>query len=155
MSTLAAKLAELGLFLPEPPVAVAAYVPYVVTGDLVFISGQLPVEHGRLKYTGHLGEEVDVPTGIDAAKICALNLLAQLNHACDGDIARVARCVKLNGFVSSTPDFFEQPKIINGASELMLSVLGDLGRHARAAVGVPALPLNAPVEVDAVFALRR
>ena len=154
MSRIAETLASLGIVLPVPTTPVAAYVPYVVTGNLVFLSGQLPMENGVLKYMGTLGAGVDVSTGLAAARLCGLNLLAQLQQACGGDLDRVARCVKLGGFVASTPDFYDHPQVINGASELMIQVFGEAGRHARAAVGVAALPRNAAVEVEAVFELR-
>jgi len=154
MSTVITRLQELGLTLPQPAVAVAAYVPYVITGNIVFISGQLPMENGRVAVTGRLGVDVDLATGQRAAQTCALNILAQLNAACGGDLDRVQQCVKLGGFVASGPDFFDQPKVVNGASELMEKVFGAAGKHARFAVGVGNLPMNAAVEVDAVFSLR-
>ena len=154
MARIAERLAELNIALPEPVAPVAAYVPYVVTGQLVFLSGALPMERGALTVTGRLGDGVDLAAGRAAARLCGLNLLAQLREACGGDWERVARCVRLGGFVASTPDFFDHAKVINGASELMQQVFGEEGRHARAAVGVAALPLNAPVEIDAVFAMR-
>lgn len=154
MPTPAENLVKLGLTLPAPVPAVAAYVPYVVAGSLVFISGQLPMEGGQLKFTGSVGRDLDLATAQQAARLCALNILAQLNAACGGDLNRVARCVRLGGFVASAPGFFDQPKVANGASELMEQVFGEAGKHARAAVGVNVLPLNAAVEVDAIFALR-
>jgi enamine deaminase RidA (YjgF/YER057c/UK114 family) len=154
MTTPAEKLAKLGLTLPPPVAAVAAYVPYVITGNLVFISGQLPMENGQLKFTGSLGREQDLAAGQAAARLCAINILSQLNAACGGDLGRVERCVRLGAFIASAPGFFDQPKVANGASELMEQVFGDAGKHARAAVGVNILPLNAVVEVDAVFALK-
>jgi enamine deaminase RidA (YjgF/YER057c/UK114 family) len=154
MSAIAKKLAELGITLPTPSVPVAAYVPYVITGKLVFISGQLPLENGQVQVTGTLGANVDLAMGQKAARLCALNILAHLKNACDGDLDHVGACVKLGGFVASAPGFFDQPKVMNGASELMQKIWGDAGRHSRFAVGVAALPLDAAVEVDAVFALR-
>jgi enamine deaminase RidA (YjgF/YER057c/UK114 family) len=149
--TVDARLRELGLELPTPPSAVANYVPYVVTGNLVFVSGQVPVWNGEIKYVGKLGVELSLEAGQAAARMCALNLIAQARAACGGDLDRVVRCVKLTGFVNSTPDFGDQPKVINGASDLMVEVFGDKGRHARAAVSAGALPLGVAVEVDAVF----
>jgi enamine deaminase RidA (YjgF/YER057c/UK114 family) len=149
--TVDARLRELGLELPTPPSAVANYVPYVVTGNLVFVSGQVPVWNGEIKYVGKLGVELSLESGQAAARMCALNLIAQARAACGGDLDRVVRCVKLTGFVNSTPDFGDQPKVINGASDLMVEVFGDKGRHARAAVSAGALPLGVAVEVDAVF----
>lgn len=153
MGKIAARLEALGYVLPQPAAAIAAYVPFVVQNNLVYISGQLPIEQGKVAVTGHLGAEVDIPTGQRAAKICALNLLAQLQAACNGDLERVARCVRLGGFVSSAPGFHDQPKIINGASEIIEQVFGDKGRHARSSVGVNELPLNAAVEVEGLFAI--
>lgn len=147
-----AKLAELGLTLPEPAAPVAAYVPVVVHGGLAHVSGQLPFLDGAL-VKGRLGEDVDVARGYEAARACGLMILAQLRAAL-GSLDRVERVVKLGGFVSSTGDFTDQPKVINGASELMAAVFGDAGKHARSAVGVPVLPLGAAVEVDAIVAVR-
>ena len=154
MSTIAKKLADLGIALPVPSPPVAAYVPYVITGNLVFISGQLPIENGQVQVAGMLGVNVDLAMGQKAARLCALNILAHLKNACGGDLDRAAACIKLGGFVASAPDFFDQPKVINGASELMQQIWGEAGRHSRFAVGVAALPLNAAVEIDAIFALR-
>ncbi len=154
MSTIANKIASLGLTLPVPSVPVAAYVPYTIAGNLVFISGQLPIENGQIKITGKLGAEIDIATGQQAAKLCALNILAHLNTACGGDLDKVARCIKLGGFVACTPDFSDQPQVINGASELMQQIFGAEGQHARFAVGTNVLPRNAAVEIEAVFALK-
>jgi enamine deaminase RidA (YjgF/YER057c/UK114 family) len=151
MSQIAERLAELNIVLPTPSVPVAAYVPYTISGNLVFISGQLPMENGAVKTLGQLGDMVDLATGQKAARQCGLNLLAHLQNACGGDLDRVVRCIKLGGFVASTPEFFEQPQVMNGASELMQQVFGDKGQHARFAVGVPCLPRNAAVEVDGIF----
>jgi enamine deaminase RidA (YjgF/YER057c/UK114 family) len=147
-----ARLAELGLTLPEPAAPVAAYVPVVVAGGLAHVSGQLPFIDGVL-VKGRLGEDVSIGEGQDAARACGLMILAQLRAAL-GSLDRVERIVKLGAFVSSTGDFTDQPKVANGASELMAAVLGEAGRHARSAVGVPVLPLGAAVEVDAVVAVR-
>lgn len=147
-----AKLAELGLSLPEPAAPVAAYVPVVVAGGLAHVSGQLPFVDGVL-VKGRLGDDVSVGDGYEAARACGLMILAQLRAAL-GSLDRVERIVKLGGFVNSTGDFTDQPKVVNGASELMAAVLGDAGKHARSAVSVPALPLGAAVEVDAVVAVR-
>ncbi len=154
MTTPAERLTSLGLILPTPAAPVGSYAPYVVLGNQVVISGQLPLENGSVVVTGRLGAEVDVATGQKAARLCALNLLGQLRAACGGDLERVERCVRLGGFVASAPNFFDQAKVMNGASDLMLAVLGEEGRHARAAVGVPCLPLNAAVEVEGVFTLK-
>jgi enamine deaminase RidA (YjgF/YER057c/UK114 family) len=147
------RLAELGLVLPNPPLPAANYVPYVVAGDLVFISGQIAQDAGG-PIRGRLGDDMDVAAGAAAARACGVAILAQLKAACGGDLSRVVRAVKLGGFVNSTPDFTDQPKVINGASDLMVAVLGDAGRHARAAVSAPALPLGVAVEIDAVFQIR-
>lgn len=143
------KLAELGLSLPEAAAPVAAYVPTVLAGNLLHVSGQLPFRDGKL-VTGRLGENVSVEDGQDAARRCALMLIAQVKAAL-GDLARVKRIVKLGVFVNSHGDFTDQPKVANGASELMVTLFGDAGKHARSAVGVPVLPLGAAVEVDAII----
>jgi len=148
-----AKLAEMGVELAEPPKPVASYVGFVRQGDLVFVSGQLPFVDGKLAATGLLGRDVSVEDAAAAARQCAINLLAQMKAACDGDLDRIVRCVRLGGFVASTPDFTDHPRVINGASDFIGEVLGEKGAHARAAVGVAALPLNTCVEIDAIFAI--
>ncbi|OJW67205.1 MAG: hypothetical protein BGO57_02725 [Sphingomonadales bacterium 63-6] len=147
-----AKLAELGITLPEPAAPVAAYVPVVVAGGLAHVSGQLPFVDGKL-VTGRLGEDVSTEDGTAAARACGLMLLAQVKAAL-GSLDKVERVVKLGAFVNSAGSFTDQPKVANGASELMAEVFGDAGRHARSAVGVPVLPLGAAVEVDAIFAIK-
>lgn len=146
------RIAALGLTLPQAAAPVAAYVPVVIAGGLAHVSGQLPFIDGKL-VTGRLGEDVSLEQGADAAQACGLMILAQLKAAL-GSLARVERVVKLGAFVNSTGDFTDQPKVANGASELMVAVFGDAGKHARSAVGVPVLPLGAAVEVDAIVALR-
>ncbi len=146
-----ARLKELGIDLPEAAAPAANYIPYVVTGNHVFLSGQITIWNGELRFLGRLGEALTVEQGYQAARLCGLNILAQVKAACGGDLDRVVRCVKLGGFVNSTPDFTDQPKVVNGASDLMVEVFGDPGRHARFAVGAPALPLGVSVEIDAVF----
>ena len=146
-----ARLAELGVVLPEPAAPVAAYVPVVIAGGLAHVSGQLPFIGGRL-VTGRLGEDVTLEEGNAAARACGLMILAQVKAAL-GSLDRVQRVVKLGAFVNSASDFTDQPKVANGASELMVEVFGDAGKHARSAVGVPVLPLGAAVEVDAIFAV--
>jgi len=146
------RLAELGIALPEPAAPVAAYVPTVEAGGLLHVSGQLPFVGGKL-VTGRLGENVSLDAGIAAARACGLMILAQAKAAL-GSLERVQRVVKLGAFVNSAIDFIDQPKVANGASELMAEVFGDAGRHARSAVGVPVLPLGAAVEVDAILAVR-
>jgi enamine deaminase RidA (YjgF/YER057c/UK114 family) len=148
--TIESRLADLGITLPVAAAPVAAYVPVVVAGGLAHISGQLPFVDGQL-VTGRLGENVTQEQGYAAARACGLMLLAQLKAA--GLLERVTQVVKLGAFINSTGDFTDQPKVANGASELMAEVFGDLGRHARSAVGVPVLPLGAAVEVDAIFAI--
>jgi enamine deaminase RidA (YjgF/YER057c/UK114 family) len=147
-----ARLVELGITLPEPAAPVAAYVPVVIAGGLAHVSGQLPFVGGQL-VTGRLGEDVSLEDGTAAARACGLMLLAQVRAAL-GSLDQVTRVVKLGAFVNSTGDFTDQPKVANGASELMAEVFGDAGRHARSAVGVPVLPLGAAVEVDAIFEVR-
>jgi enamine deaminase RidA (YjgF/YER057c/UK114 family) len=146
-----ARLAELGIALPQPAAPAGAYVPYVISGNLVFVAGQVTLDNGEITYKGRLGESIGVDEGYAAARLCGLNLLAQVNGACAGDLDRVKRVVRLGGFVNSTADFTDQPKVINGASDLMVEVFGDAGRHARAAVGAPSLPLGVAVEVDGIF----
>lgn len=152
MPAVEARLAELGLVLPELVAPVANYVGWVRQGDLVHISGQLSTGPGG-GVKGVVGVDVDVPTAQDAARLCGLNLIAQCRAACDGDLDRVRRVVKLGGFVQAGPDFIDIPQVINGCSDLMVAAFGDAGRHARAAVGVYRLPLGFAVEVDAVIAL--
>jgi enamine deaminase RidA (YjgF/YER057c/UK114 family) len=146
------RIAELGLTLPVPAAPVAAYVPAVEAGGLLHISGQLPFDEGALM-TGRLGEDRDVDFGVRAAEKCGLMLVAQIKAAL-GSLDRVERIVKLGAFISSAGTFTDQPKVANGASELMVAIFGDAGRHARSAVGVPVLPLGAAVEIDAIVAVR-
>jgi enamine deaminase RidA (YjgF/YER057c/UK114 family) len=150
--TVEAKLAELGLTLPQPAAPVAAYVPVVVANGLAHVSGQVSMKDGQL-IKGRLGEDVSLEEGIAAAQACGLMIVAQLKAAL-GDLSRVERIVKLGAFVNSAADFTDQPKVANGASELMVALFGEAGRHARAAVGVPSLPLGVAVEIDAVVAVR-
>ncbi|MCB5411442.1 RidA family protein [Pseudogemmobacter faecipullorum] len=148
--TIEARLSALGVTLPAAPAPVANYVGYVVTGNLVHISGQISAdENGPIK--GKLGADVPVEAGAAAARRCAISLLSQVKAACGGDLEKIVRLVKLTGFVNSTPDFTDQPKVINGASDFMVEVLGDKGRHARAAVSANSLPLGVAVEIDAIF----
>ena len=148
---IAERLKEMGITLPEAAAPAANYVPYVISGGLLYISGQLPLEGGKIAVSGHLGKNVDVATGQRAAELCAINILAQANAALGGDLGRIKRVIKLNGFVASIPEFVEQHLVINGASNLIAGVLGEAGKHARAAVGMAALPLNAAVEIDAIM----
>ncbi|GCA53481.1 endoribonuclease L-PSP [Sinorhizobium sp. KGO-5] len=144
------RLTELGIVLPQAVAPVANYVPYVVSGSMLYISGQLPMENGKVAVTGHVGKDVDVAGAQRAAELCAINILAQAKAAL-GDLGRIRRLVKINGFVASTPDFVEQHLVINGASNLLANTLGEAGKHARAAVGMASLPFNAAVEIDAVI----
>ena len=148
-----ARLAELGVTLPDAPAPAANYVPFVISGDLVFVSGQISNGPDGL-ITGKLGDNMDVAAGAAAAKTCALGLVAQLKAACGGDLSRLVRVVKLGGFVNSTPDFTDQPKVINGASNFLVELFGDAGRHARAAVSAPALPLGVAVEIEGIFQIK-
>ncbi len=148
---IAARLSEMGITLPEAAAPAANYIPYVISGNLLTISGQLPLESGKVAVSGHLGRNVDVAAGQRAAELCAINILAQAKAALGGDLGRIRRVIKLNGFVASTPEFVEQHLVINGASNLIANVLGEAGKHARAAVGMAALPLGAAVEIDAIM----
>jgi len=145
------RLAELGITLPTPAAPAANYVPFVQSGNLLFVSGQITMMDGDLKYVGTVGDDLSTDDGYQAARICAINLLAQVKIACGGDLDRVNRVVKLGGFVNCTADFTNQPKVINGASDLLGEVFGDAGKHARFAVGAPSLPLGIAVEVDGIF----
>ena len=144
------RLTQLGIKLPEPAPAWANYLSYVCTGNLIFVSGQLS-QLGNEKYQGKLGAGLSVKEGYRAARVCAINILSQLKFACGGDLDRVVRCVEVGGFVNSAEQFYDHPKVLNGASDLLFEVFGDAGRHTRFAVGVAALPFNFAVEVKAVF----
>lgn len=146
-----ARLRELGIELPRPAAPVANYVPFVTAGNLVFIAGQICQWQGEARHVGKLGGGVALADGREAARLCALNLLAHAKVACGGDLDRVRRCVQLRGFVNCTPEFTDMPQVVNGASDLMVDVFGDIGKHARAAVGVGSLPAGVAVEVEAVF----
>ncbi|WP_114964842.1 RidA family protein [Alkalilacustris brevis] len=150
--TIDARLAERGLSLPDAPAPAANYVPYVHAGNLLFVSGQISQGPNGL-ITGRLGADLDTAAGAEAARRCALSLLAQVRAACGGDLGRLKRVVKLTGFVNSTPDFTEQPKVINGASDLLVELLGDAGRHSRSAVSAASLPLGVAVEIEGIFEL--
>ena len=149
--TIDARLRQLGIELPEPAAPVANYVPFAVSGNLVFIAGQLCLWNGERRFPGKLGAAIGIPDGQQAARLCALNILAHLRVACGGDLDRVRRCIRLGGFVNCTPDFTDMPQVVNGASDLMVEVFGDKGRHARAAVGVSSLPAGVAVEVEGTF----
>jgi len=145
------RLTELGLTLPPAQPPVATYVPYVITGNLVVISGQLPIHDGKLYWTGKLGLTIEVEEGKLAARQCFLNVLAHLKHACEGDLDRVARVVRLAGFVACASEFTQHPLVMNGASDLAVEIFGHAGRHARVTVGVPSLPSDSPVEIEGMF----
>ena len=145
------RLSELGITLPVPPAPVASYVPYTISGKLVVISGQIPLENGKPHYIGKLGADISLEDGQAAARLCALNLIAQLKAACGGELDRVTRCLRLGVFVNATPDFAQQPEVANGASDFIVQVFGDNGRHARAAVGAGSLPRGVAVEVEGLF----
>ena len=147
------RLKDLGIQLPTPPAPVASYVPYVVSGNLVFISGQVTIAADGLKYVGTVGKELSLEDGKAAARLCAVNVIAQVKAAAGGDLDRVKRCVKVTVFVNAVPGFAQHPEVANGASDLFVEVFGDAGKHARAAVGAGSLPRNVAAEVEAVFEL--
>ena len=153
MSKIASRIKELGIELPTAASPAANYVPYVLSGNQVVIAGQIPFWNGELTGLGKLGSNLSVDEGAEIARVCGLNLLAQLQVACGGDLDRVSRVVKLGGFVNCIDSFTEQPEVINGASDLMVEIFDDVGRHARFAVGVGSLPRGVAVEVDGVFEL--
>ncbi len=145
------RLKELDIVLPSPPAPVASYVPYVVSGNLVYISGQVTLAADGLKYVGTVGKELSLEDGKAAARLCAVNVIAQAKAACGGDLDRVRRVVKVTVFVNAIPGFAQHPEVANGASDLFVAVFGDAGRHARAAVGAGSLPRNVATEVEAVI----
>ena len=149
-----ARLEELKVELPNASTPAANYVPYVRTGSLLVMAGQLCQWNGERRFIGKLGRELSVEQGQEAARLCALNLLAQAKAALAGDLDRIVRCVRLGGFVNSTADFLDQPRVVNGASDLMVEILGDAGRHARTAIGTNVLPFDLAVEVDAIFEVK-
>jgi len=151
MGNIETRLMELGIELADTPSAIANYVGYLNSNDYVFISGQLPLEYQQPKYQGIVGDKISIEDAQQAARLCGINILAQLKSACEGDLDRVKRCIKLDGFVNAIPGFANQPQVINGCSDLIVQVFGDKGKHTRAAVGVSSLPLNVPVEVAACF----
>jgi len=147
-----ARLQKLGIELPEAAAPVANYLPYIINGKQLWVAGQVPFWNGEIKFSGVVGQDISVDDAVEAARICALNILAQTKAAI-GDLDRIAQVIKLGGFVNGAPNFTDQPKVINGASDLLVRVLGNKGLHARSAVGAGGLPLNVPVEVDAVIAI--
>jgi enamine deaminase RidA (YjgF/YER057c/UK114 family) len=146
-----ARLADFGIQLPDAPVPAGNYVPYVITGNLIFVAGQIPASKGEVKFIGKVGADLSVDDGIAAARLCVLNIIAQARIALDGDLDRIVRFVKVGGFVNSVEDFTDHPKVINGASDLLVEIFGESGRHARFAVGSSSLPLGIGVEIDAVI----
>ena len=149
--TINARLTELGIDLPDAPVPAANYVPYVVSDNLIFVAGQVPIWNGEVKFVGKIGEDLSTEDGIAAARLCVLNIIAQAKAALDGDLDRIVRFVKIGGFVSASSAFRDHPKVVNGASDLLVEIFGESGRHARFAVGAGSLPLGVGVEVDAVI----
>jgi enamine deaminase RidA (YjgF/YER057c/UK114 family) len=154
MSTIKLRLQELGIALPAPVAPAANYVPYRWAGNLLFVSGQVPTLNGVDQFSGRVGEDLSIEEGQKAARLCAINILAQVNAALNGDLERIQSCVKLGGFVNCASGFGAQPSVINGASDFFVEVLGDRGRHARFAVGSVSLPRNVAVEVDGIFECR-
>ncbi len=146
-----ARLEQLGIVLPEPPVPVASYQPYVISGNQAVIAGQVTFLDGKLRHVGRIGEEVSVEEAEAATRLCALNVLAQVRAACCGDLDRVRKVVRLNAFFNCTPEFRDHPRVMNAASDLMAEIFGEDGRHTRVGVGVNSLPLNVPVELDGTF----
>jgi enamine deaminase RidA (YjgF/YER057c/UK114 family) len=146
-----AKLAEIGVTLPSPMPPIANYVPYVVTGNLVVVSGQVPARDGVIEVTGRVGVDLSMEQGKEAARLCFINVLVHLKSACDGNLDRVRRVVRLGGFIASPPGFSQHAQVMNGASDLAVAVFGDAGRHARTTIGVPGLPADAAVEVEGMF----
>ncbi len=154
MSKIEEKLKSLNIVVPQPLAPVANYVGFVKSGNQVFVSGQLPIENGELKYVGKVGSKISVEEAQKAARICAINIIAQVKMACEGNLERVVRCVKLGVFVNGDADFIDHPVVANGASDLIADVFGDAGKHARAAVGSGSLPRGVSVEIDAIFEIK-
>jgi enamine deaminase RidA (YjgF/YER057c/UK114 family) len=146
-----ARLAERNIELPDAPSPVGSYVPYAASGSLLFVSGQIPLVNGALPYKGRLGAEIDLEQGQAIARICGLNIIAQVKAACGGDLDRVQRCLRLSGYVACTDEFTQHPAVVNGASDLMTEVFGDAGLHTRIAVGSTSLPLGVPVEIESIW----
>ena len=154
MTNIDKRLKELNIILENPSSPAANYIPYSMVGNLVFISGQLPFKKGSIPITGIVGEDVSIDNAIEMAELCALALISQLKEACNGNLDNVKKVVKLGGFVASSKDFGDQPKVINGASDMMVKIFGDQGKHSRFAIGVASLPRNAPVEVEGIFEIK-
>ena len=145
---------KLGITIPDGPAPVGAYVAFKIVNKLLFISGQISVDSNGRFIKGKVGKDIDLKKGQDAAKLCAINIIAQAKKACSGDLEKISSCIKLTGFVNSSDEFIDQPKIINGASELISAVFGENGKHTRAAISVNSLPLGVSVEIDAIFELK-
>jgi enamine deaminase RidA (YjgF/YER057c/UK114 family) len=154
MSAIEQKLASMGITLPASVMPAANYVPYTISGNLVFVSGTLPMKDGKPQDIGKLGREFNIEQGQQTARLCGVNILAHLKAACGGDLSRVVRCVRMGIFVASAEGFTDQPKVANGVSDMMVEIFGDAGKHARFAVGVAELPFGVAVEVDATFEIR-
>ena len=153
MNDIEKKLSEKGISLPSVPKPAFNYIPYVLTGNLLFVSGQIPLQNDEM-IKGKLGSTIRLDKGVEAAKVCAINLLTQVKSACDGDLTRLVRVIKLTGFVNSSPDFSDHPLVINGASDFMVEVIGESGRHSRSAIGVANLPFGVAVEIEGIFEIR-
>ena len=151
MNAIEQRLRDAGITLPEAPVPAANYVPAAMGAGLLFVAGQVPMQDGRIAFVGKLGGGVSLEDGQAAARLCAINILAQAKQALGGDLSRIKQALKVQGFVNCTPDFGDHPKVINGASDLLVAALGDAGKHARFALGAPSLPFDCSVEVDATF----
>ena len=145
---------KLGIAIPDAPAPVGAYVAFKIVNKLLFISGQISVDSNERFIKGKVGKDIDLKKGQEAAKLCAINIIAQAKKACSGDLEKISSCIKLTGFVNSSDEFIDQPKIINGASELISAVFGENGKHTRAAISVNSLPLGVSVEIDAIFELK-
>lgn len=154
MSNIENKINSLGLTLPAAVPPAASYVPYMTSGNLVFVSGMLPMLEGKPQFIGKLGKDISLEQGQECAKLCGLNILAHLKNACGGDLDKVAKLVRMGIFVNSTDSYTDQPKVANGVSDMMVAIFGDAGKHARFAVGVAQLPFGVAVEVDATFELK-
>lgn len=151
MSAVEDRLNEMGIVLPAAPMPAANYVPAKLGAGLLFVAGQVPMRDGKIAYVGKVGRDVDIDTGQEAARLCAINILAQAKAALGGDLDRIKQALKVQGFVNCAPDFGDHPKVVNGASDLLVAALGEAGKHARFAVGAPSLPFDCSVEVDATF----
>jgi len=154
MSKIEAKLKELNITVPQPLAPVANYVGFARSGNQIFVSGQLPIENGEVKYVGKVGSQISIEDAQKAARLCAINIIAQVKIACDGDLEKVARCVRLGVFVNGDADFKDHPVVANGASDVIAEVFGDAGKHARAATGAGSLPRGVSVEIDAIFEIK-